>query len=187
MSNFSIGGVIQTDAPINPGNSGGPLLDLNGRVIGVNSQIRSASGSSSGIGFAIPSNLTQKVSQELIEQGFVDYSFVGINGGDVSLALIETLDLPNNTQGVVVGSVEAGGPADRAGLRDPDNFIEVDGLEVPQQVDIITAIDGEALSGMSELIGYLAANTEPGQTAVLSVLRNGTETLDLNVQLMPRR
>ena len=110
LTEFSIGGVIQTDAAINPGNSGGPLLDLQGRVIGVNSQIVSRDGSNAGIGFAIPGNLAQSVSQELIEQGFVNYSYLGIAGRDVYLPLINEFGLENDTQGVVVAEVSPGGP-----------------------------------------------------------------------------
>jgi S1-C subfamily serine protease len=102
LSDFSIGNVIQTDAAINPGNSGGPLLDLEGRVIGVNSQIATTSDSNSGVGFAIPANLTQRVAQQLIENGVVEYSYIGISGGDVSLTLSQALELPADTRGVVV-------------------------------------------------------------------------------------
>ncbi|HLV33693.1 MAG TPA: trypsin-like peptidase domain-containing protein [Spirillospora sp.] len=187
LTNFSIGGVIQTDAPINPGNSGGPLLDLQGRVIGVNSQIISATRSSAGIGFAIPSNLARRVSQALIEDGFVSYSYLGITGGDVTLTLIEALDLPNNTRGVVVRDVAPGGPGARAGLQSPGGeTVEVSGSEVPTEIDIITAINGEPLNGIGSLISYLARETEPGDTVTLSVLRNGTERLELTVRLTPR-
>lgn len=183
---FSIGGVIQTDAAINPGNSGGPLLNMAGEVIGVNSQIRSESGSSAGIGFAIPSNLVRRVAQELIEKGYVEYSYLGIQGGDVSLSVIEQFNLPNDFRGVLVSEVVPGGPAARAGLESADDIIEVDGLRVPQKADIITAINGHQLTGISDLIGYLAESTKPGDTVTLNVLRNGTEQLTLEVQLMPR-
>lgn len=186
LTNFSIGSVIQTDAPINPGNSGGPLIDLNGRVIGVNSQIVSRTGSNSGIGFAVPSNLTQKVSQALIEDGFVNYSYLGITGGDMNLALIEALELPNDTRGVVVGDVTPGGPADRAGLQSAGDEVDMDGLQVPTSVDIITAIDGVPLTGMGDLVSYLARETEPGDTVTLSVLRNGDEQVEVPVDLTPR-
>lgn len=183
--NFSIGGAIQTDAAINPGNSGGPLLDLEGRVVGVNSQIRSSSGSNAGVGFAIPSNLAQRVAQELIENGYVEYSYLGITGGDMTLSLIEAFDLPNNFRGVAVGEVMPGGPADRAGLQ--DSVIEGEGRDaVPTQLDIITAIDGTPLSGIGALISYLAYNTKPGQTVMLTVLRNGEEELTLEARLTPR-
>jgi 2-alkenal reductase len=186
LTTFSIGGVIQTDASINPGNSGGPLLDLQVRVIGVNSQIISASRSSSGIGFAIPSNLTQRVSQDLIDNGFVSYSYLGISGGDVSLAMIEAFELPNDTRGVVVGDVTPGGPAARAGLQNPGEPEAVNGQQIPTTVDIITSINGEPMTGIASLITYLAKNTQPGDTVTLSVLRNGTEQLELEAHLTPR-
>ncbi len=192
LTNFSIGGVIQTDAAINPGNSGGPLLDLEGRVVGVNSQIVSSTRSSAGIGFAVPGNLAQRVAQELIENGFVDYSYLGISGRDVYLPLIEAFDLPNDTQGVVVAEVAPGGPADRAGLSEPlfDATVAANNPRaVPEAVDIITAIEGEPLSGISELIGYLAGETSPGDTITLTVLRvttNRAEELTFEVGLTPR-
>jgi len=192
LTDFSIGGVIQTDAAINPGNSGGPLLDLKGRVIGVNSQIISQSQSSSGIGFAIPSNLAQRVAQDLIENGFVNYSYIGIGGRDVYLPLIEGFDLPSRTQGVVVTTVAAGGPADRAGIKGAayaDDADANDSRAVPDSVDIITAINGEPLSGIGELIAYLAAETEPGQTANLTILRlsNGqSQEMQIETHLTPR-
>lgn len=186
LTQFSIGGVIQTDTAINPGNSGGPLLDLQGRVVGVNSQIRTTDGANSGVGFAIPSNLVQRVAQELIAQGFVEYSYLGIQGGDVSLAQIETLGLPNDFEGVVVQDVVPGGPAARAGLQTADDMDAVDGIPVARTVDIITAINGTPLRGINDLIGYLARNTKPGDTVTLDILRNGTQTLTLDVVLTPR-
>ncbi|RMF79749.1 MAG: PDZ domain-containing protein [Chloroflexi bacterium] len=186
LTNFSIGGVIQTDAPINPGNSGGPLFNLKGEVVGVNSQIISASRSSAGIGFSIPSNLAQRVARELIDNGFVSYSFLGIGGSDITLPIIEALGLPNDMRGVVVGSVEPGGPAARAGLREPStDTVEIDGQPVPTSVDIITAINGEPLRGMADLIAYLGNNTQPGDTVTLTILRDGDE-FDTDVRLIPR-
>lgn len=174
LSNFSIGGVIQTDAAINPGNSGGPLLDLNGHVIGVNSQIMSESGSNSGVGFTIPSNLVQRVANALIADGEVEYSYLGIEGGDISLSVIEALDLPNNQQGVVVSNVQSGGPADQAGLRSATVRQSARSQEITD-ADIITAIDGTPLNGMESLISYLANHTSPGQKVTLTVLRDGQE------------
>jgi 2-alkenal reductase len=187
MGNFSTGGVIQTDAAINPGNSGGPLLNVNGEVIGVNSQIVSASGSSAGIGFAVPGNLTQRNTQMLIDRGTVEYSFLGINGSNVSLELMEALGLPNNTQGVVVSGITPGGPAARAGLQ-PLQISRTanSGLATPEQVDIITAIDGTSLSGMDALISYLAQQTQPGDSVTLTVLRNGSQAINLTATLTPR-
>jgi 2-alkenal reductase len=186
LTNFSIGGVIQTDASINPGNSGGPLLDLDGRVIGVNSQIASASGSSAGIGFAIPGNLTRKVSQILIENGSVSYSYLGIGGGDVTLSLIEAFKLPNDTQGVVIEEVTPGSPAALAGLHSPTGLATATPLQAPTTVDIITAINGQPLHGIGSLISYLAKQTKPGDEVTLSVLRDGANQLDLPVHLVAR-
>lgn len=156
MSEFSIGGVIQTDAAINPGNSGGPLLNLQGQVIGVNAQIATSTGASSGVGYAIPGNLARQVVESLITRGSVEYSYIGISGGDLSLLAIEELDLPHDTRGVVVADVVRGGPAARAGLAFND---------------IITAVNGTPLKSMNDLITYLARETVPGQSIELSVLR----------------
>lgn len=175
LSNFSTGDVIQTDAAINPGNSGGPLLNLNGEVVGVNAQIVSATRSNSGIGFAIPSNLVQRVVTELIDEGEVDYSYVGISGEDMTLDVIEEFDLPNNLQGAVIRGVVPDSPADRAGFEDPDQ----------NSVDIITAIDGEPINSMDDLLAYLASETRPGDTVTVSLYRNG-ETVNLPLELGAR-
>ncbi|MCS6835240.1 MAG: trypsin-like peptidase domain-containing protein [Anaerolineae bacterium] len=186
LTQFSIGGVIQTDAAINPGNSGGPLLNEDGEVIGINSQIRSESGSNSGVGFAIPSNLARRVANELIQTGQARYSYLGISGGDVTLPIIEQFNLPNNTRGVVVNDIVNGSPSANAGLRRADLLTQRDGQQIPTQVDIITAINGQPLRGMNDLISYLAQQTQPGDTVTLSVLRNGRERLEVTVTLGER-
>ena len=175
LSTFSTGAVIQTDAAINPGNSGGPLLNLYGEVIGVNSQIVSASRSSSGIGFAVPANLVKRVVTELIEKGKVDYSYLGISGADISLALVEEYDLPNNLQGAVVLEVVPGAPSAQGGLRNPNQ----------NSVDIITAINNAPIEDMDNLLAYLANNTRPSDTIIASVYRNG-ETINLNITVGSR-
>ena len=185
LTNYTIGSVIQTDAAINPGNSGGPLLDLQGRVIGVNSQIISRTRSSSGIGFAIPSNLVQRVVNELLTDGRVDYSYMGIGGEEVTLDLLETLNLPNNVRGVVVGRVEPNGPASQAGLLNPGQRVVVNGANIPTSADIITAIDGETITDFSGLVSYLASNTSPGDTVNLTVMR-GDEQIVLPLVLATR-
>lgn len=182
LGGFSIGGVIQTDAAINPGNSGGPLLNMDGQVIGVNSQINTETGTNSGIGFAVPSNLVSKVATDLIDQGFVDYSFIGIRGGDVSLDLIEAYDLPNDLNGVVVDEVLVESPAAEAGLRSSNPTR----VSVPVTFDVLTAVNGESIRSMDSLISYLARETEPGQTVTFTILRNGTEELDVDVTLSSR-
>lgn len=182
LSGYAIGSAIQTDTPINPGNSGGPLLNLNGQVVGVNSQIFSESGVNTGVGFAIPSNLVARVADELITTGQVNYSFIGINGSDISLSVIESLNLPNNTQGVVVGTIVAGSPAERSGLRSAMLSSTDNGLA---SADIITAIDGQPINSFNALIAYLARYTAPGDTVTLTVLRDGT-SVNLTVTLSAR-
>jgi S1-C subfamily serine protease len=186
LGDFSIGSVIQTDAAINPGNSGGPLVNLQGEVIGVNAQIISQTRSNTGIGFAIPVNLVKRVYPSLIETGDVDYSYLGISGGRVTLAQIEALGLPNDAQGVVVNTVEPSGPAAQGGLRAASGERDIDGIPAFMSVDIITAIDGTPVRGMPDLVAYLAANTAPGQTVNLTVIRDGRETLTIPVTLASR-
>ncbi len=175
LGNYSIGGVIQTDAAINPGNSGGPLVNLNGEVVGVNSQIESGSRSNSGIGFAVPSNLVSKVARALINEGRVRYSFIGISSRPIDLDLMEQFNLPDNLRGVAVLQVQQGFPAERAGLRSLSN----------NAVDVITAINGKPIKDFDELIGWLAIHTNPGDTITLSVYRGG-RTLEIPLTLVER-
>ncbi|MBN1286033.1 MAG: trypsin-like peptidase domain-containing protein [Anaerolineae bacterium] len=179
---FSISSVIQTDAAINPGNSGGPLLDIEGNVIGVNAQIMSRSSANSGVGFAIPGNLVQKVVKDLIERGDYKYAWLGISGQSLSLELREILDLPANQRGVLIGTVSRGGPADKGGLRGSSQQVEKDGIVYQVGGDIIVAINGEPVPHMDALIAYLVEKTQPGDEATLEVLRNGkTQTLTVTL------
>lgn len=187
-SGFSIANLIQTDAAINPGNSGGPLLDLRGRVIGVNTMIVSETGASAGLGFAIPVNIVKKVAPALIKDGFYAHPWLGIQGYTITPELVEALALPVE-RGALVGQVTAGGPADKAGLRGGRRTVRVPGYLEPVQAggDIIVGIDGNRVTGMDSLISYLDF-TEAGQVVVLDVIR-GTERLSIRVTLgqRPRR
>ena len=122
---FSIPGAVQTDAAINPGNSGGPLLDAAGRVIGVNSQIASQSGSNSGVGFAVPSDTIKDVVPKLIKNGKIDRAWLGLSSA-------EQPDSP----GAVVGTVTKGSPADQAGLRGGDVITSIAGKTVRNPSDL---------------------------------------------------
>jgi 2-alkenal reductase len=175
LSSYSIGGVIQTDAAINPGNSGGPLLNLRGEVIGVNSQIESETRSNSGVGFAVPSNLVRKVASSLIDNGSIEYSYIGISSREIDLDLIEQFSLPNNIRGVAVRQVLPDTPAASAGLHSIGN----------STIDVITAINGRPVADFDEMIGYLSINTNPGDSVTLTVYRNG-EVLELTVTLTSR-
>lgn len=171
-ANYSLPDVIQTDAAINPGNSGGPLLNLAGEVVGVNFAINSTSGSNSGVGFAIPVSVVQRVVPALIAEGGYTYAYLGISGGTISAALAEENELPENTLGVWVGDVVSGGPADEAGV---------------QSGDIIVAIDDEPVTRFEDLTSYLFRATTPGQTVTLHILRDGSEqSLEVTVSERPQ-
>ncbi len=186
LTEFWVGGVIQTDASINPGNSGGPLLNLAGEVIGVNSQIISSAGSSAGVGFAIPANLTRRVAQTLIEDGEIQYSYLGIRGEDVNLTVIEILDLPSDFRGVVVEVFTEDGPAANSELQERAEMLTRNDELVALRADIITAIDGAPIKGMNDLISYLARYTRPEQEVMLTVLRDGEVELEIPVTLGQR-
>ena len=183
---YSSGDTIQTDALINPGNSGGPLLNLNGEVIGVNRAIQTAGLSvsgdaiSTGIGFAISSNVVRKVVPSLIEKGSYEYPYLGMTSySSMSLAMIEVLELPQST-GAYVSSVVKGGPADVAGIRGGMVQSSVQGLY--KGGDLIIAVDGQPIKDFSELMSYMVVNKNPGETITFTVLRDG-QTIDVDVLL----
>ena len=184
-SPFSIPEVLQTDAPINPGNSGGPLLDRKGDVIGVNTLIISRTGVSSGIGFAVPIDIAKLVIPALIEEGHFYYSWLGISGANLNPDMAEAMGLPRDTRGALVIDIAPGGPAAKAELRGSDGTLEMEGLELPVGGDVITAIDGNPVQGISDVIAYLVSNTRPDQKIVLEVLREG-EPVKVEVTLGTR-
>jgi S1-C subfamily serine protease len=143
---FSIPGAVQTDAAINPGNSGGPLLDADGRVIGINSQIASQSGSNSGVGFAVPSDTVKDVVPKLIKNGKIDRAWLGLSSA-------ENPDSP----GAVVGTVTNGSPAEKAGLHSGD---------------VITAIGGKTVRNPSDL-SLDVLTKRPGDQVKVELKRDG--------------
>jgi len=187
-SGFSIANLIQTDAAVNPGNSGGPLLDIQGRVIGVNSFIFSETGVSSGVGFAIPVNTLKRVVPALIAEGHYAHPWLGISGQDIDNLLAESLDLPVG-QGVLVQNVFDDGPAAQAGLRGGSRSVEVEGSFRIVLVggDIIVGIDDQPVGGMDDLITYLESR-EVGDEVTLTVVRDGVEqTLRVTLEERPTR
>ncbi len=182
---YSLPDVIQTDAAINPGNSGGPLLDLTGRVVGVNFAIESPVRASSGIGFAIPVSIVQRVVPALIENGKYEYAYLGIRGHSVTPELAEALDLPENVLGAYVDEVVPGGPADKGGVKGGSQVVDVDGVQLHKGGDIIIAIDGEPVRSFNDLVSYLVTKAAPGQEVTLTVLRDGKK-MDLKVTLGAR-
>jgi len=184
-SNYSIPEVVQTDAAINPGNSGGPLLDRNGRVIGVNAQIVSQSNSSSGIGFAIPVSIVKRVVPALIKDGHYNYAWLGISGTSLTLDLNEAMNLPADQRGVLVQDVTQGGPAEKAGVQTGQNQATVNGRQITTGGDVVIAADGQPVTGMDDVIDYLFNNKRPGDKMTLTVLRDGQQK-DIQVTLGER-
>jgi S1-C subfamily serine protease len=171
---FSISNVIQTDAAINPGNSGGPLINAEGEVIGINSQIETGGGSSGnvGIGFAIPIDIARAEIHQLVTNGEVEHAFLGISGGTITPDLAKAINLPVS-EGVIVQSVVKGGPADKAGVEGGDTSATIEGAEVSLGGDIITEANGKKVSGMDEIVNLVNA-AKPGDTLELTILRGGT-------------
>ena len=187
---FSNADIIQTDAAINPGNSGGPLFNLKGEVVGINQSIRTesfnnATGNAvnSGVGFSISINLVKRIVPFLISDGKYEYPYLGISStSDLSLQQIEALGL-NTFTGVYILAVTPGGPADKAGIQAGTKDTSDPNLKAGG--DIITAIDGHPVITYDQLLSYLVTNKSPGDTAVLTVLRNG-QTMDITVTLGKR-
>ena len=156
--------IIQTDAPINPGNSGGPLLDREGQVIGINSQIISSSGANAGVGFAVPINTAARIIPELIDNGSYEYAYLGISGASVTPVLAEVNGLSEDTKGVLITSVTGRGPAASAGITGAGQASN------QSRYQIITSIDGILVEGMNELISELAESFRPGETVTIGIL-----------------
>ena len=164
---FSIENAIQTDASINPGNSGGPLLDGNGRVIGINAQIETGGGArgSVGIGFAIPINLAKRVVPQLKERGEVEHAYIGVTTAPVSEGT-EDLDLPVD-RGALVQDVAPGSPAAKAGLRAGKTETDI-GLVIGG--DLIVKVDGVEIQEPSDVSAAIADN-KPGDRIVIEYYR----------------
>lgn len=150
--------MVQTDAPINPGNSGGPLADLNGRVIGINDQIESSSGSSSGVGFAIPIDTAKAVADKIVAGQPVTFAFLGVQTQDSGQGVVG--------DGALIVSVEKGSPADKAGI---------------QQGDVVTKVGTTAIDSSTTLSARIR-QSDPGTVLRVSITRNGAaRTLDVTL------
>jgi len=196
LTGFSIPLAIQTDAAINPGNSGGPLLNDRGQVIGVNAQIRSEAGVNSGVGFAIPVNIVQRVAQALIQDGSYAHAYLGVSGRTYSPAWAEALGLSEETRGAYILEVVRGGPSEAAGLRAGTTLTKIllgvstDGLEYLRSGgDLVIAIDHEPVTTFDDLLVYLESHMSPGDRVSLTVLRAGNSQKTITVVLgqRPRR
>jgi putative serine protease PepD len=157
---YTINGAVQTDAAINHGNSGGPLLDLEGRVVGVNSQIESDSGGSDGVGFAVPSNTVKSIVSQLVAGGSVEHAYLGVG-----------LTEPQGGEaGAAVSEVRSGTPAANAGLQSGDRITSVDGESVASVQQVQSAID----------------TRKPGDSVKLGYVRDGaSHTVDVTLGTRP--
>ncbi|MFN8420370.1 MAG: trypsin-like peptidase domain-containing protein [Anaerolineae bacterium] len=183
---YTIPDAIQTDAPINPGNSGGPLLNMRGQVIGVNEQIESSVQQSSGVGFAIPSDIIKASADALLSDGKIEHSWLGIAGSTLTLDLNEALRLNKDQRGVYVTAVQQGCPAANAGLKTGTQRVTLDGQQVLAGGDVIVAIDGQSVPDFDTLTSYLFIHTRAGQSVTLTILRDGkTQDVQLTLQARP--
>jgi serine protease Do len=174
---YTIPDIIQTDAPINPGNSGGVLVDDEGWLIGVPTAIESTTGANSGIGFAVPSAIIQKVVPALIDEGAVEYSWLGIRGTTLTAELAEAMGLDHDQRGALVIEVTGGSPADKAGLRGGDAQVDLDSEQAEVGGDVIVAIDDQPVSEFDDLVSYLVGSTSVGDEVTLTILRDGEEQM----------
>jgi S1-C subfamily serine protease len=158
-NNFPIDNVVQTDAAINPGNSGGPLLDAGGRVVGVNAQIATNTGSNDGVGFAIPIDTAKRVLPQLKAGHAIKRPYLGVSTGDADTGT-----------GAVVGGIVAGGPADHAGLRTGDRIVAIGDRTISTSTDVVSAVSAR----------------RPGEKVAVRVRRGGSErTLTVKLGTRP--
>jgi S1-C subfamily serine protease len=184
LTAFRISGAIQTDAAINPGNSGGPLVDADGKVIGINQQIKTNSGGGEGVGFAVPVDVAKRSLEQLGDDGEVEYAYLGVETVAIYPQLRERFDLPVG-KGAWVQSVVADGPADDAGVRggsDRETVFQV--RTYHSGGDVITSIDGRPVDDPDDLSSAVAL-LDPGATVRLEAWRDG-ERREVQIKLGDR-
>jgi S1-C subfamily serine protease len=181
--NHVIRDMIQTDASINPGNSGGPLLDTQGRMIGINTMIFSPSGASAGVGFAVPVNTAKRVVMELIEYGRVRRGWLDAQLVQLFPSLVRYAKLPVSS-GLLVSRIRKNGLAERGGLRQGSEAIRYGSSVIYLGGDIITSVDGMKTESLADLYSALEDN-KPGETVAVEIIRNG-KTLKLQISLADR-
>jgi S1-C subfamily serine protease len=187
LTQFEIGDAIQTDAAINPGNSGGPLLDAEGRVIGINAQIKSQSGGGEGVGFAIPVDAVRRSLRELREDGRVDYGYLGVETLTIWPQLADRLDLDVDT-GALVQDVVEGSPAEEAGIEAGGDEISFQGQSrIATGGDLIVAVNGEEFTREHDLADEISDHSS-GDHVRLTLLRDGERrTIEVELGRRPAR
>jgi len=179
----SIEEAIQTDAAINRGNSGGPLINTHGQVIGINSAIYTPSGTTAGIGFAIPINTAKTIANDLITEGRVHRAFLGVQTIPLSADLAEALDLPVQ-EGMLVELVTKGGPAAAAGIHGGDRVVQAGMVRFYIGGDVIVAIDGQKVASQYD-VNLVLNHHRPGDTVNVTIYRGGKK-MDIPLKLGER-
>jgi S1-C subfamily serine protease len=171
LTKFQIEGAIQTDASINPGNSGGPLLDAGARVLGINEQIETDSGSNSGVGFAVPISAVKRSLAQLEQGGEAEYAYIGVTTQPLYPQLAQKLGLDTDFGGLL-SEVVPGGPADKAGLRGGNGELHFQAGAYTTGGDVILSIGGHRVVGPDDLARFISLY-EPGDRVKLEILRDG--------------
>jgi S1-C subfamily serine protease len=185
-SGFLVNNLIQTDTAINPGNSGGPLLDTDGRVVGMNVSIVSPTGANIGIGFALPADTVTRVTDQIVATGRVRRGWIDLVGVPLDRALAQAAGL-DVSRGLLVTRTLAGGNADDAGIRDGrrGRTIQRGSYVIPVEGDVIVAVNGSEVTSLATYFGALAT-TQPGDEVTV-VLRRDEQTIETRVTLVARR
>jgi S1-C subfamily serine protease len=185
LTKFLIEGAIQTDASINPGNSGGPLLEAGARVVGINQQIETDSGSNSGVGFAVPVSAIKRSVAQLERKGEAEYAFIGVTTQALYPQLARKLGLDTDFGGLVA-EVVPGGPADEAGLRGGDGNLRFQAGSYETGGDVILSVEGHKVINPDDLARFISFR-EPGDKVALEILRDGKhEEIQVTLGKRPR-
>jgi S1-C subfamily serine protease len=188
VARYKVVDAIQTDAAITHGNSGGPLLDARGRVIGINAQIRSetGTGNDSGIGFAIPIDAAKNSVAQLIKNGRVSYAYVGITTDNMTPSLAKAFGYKVD-RGALIVDVNDGSPAAAAHLRGGNRFVNVLGVQqLKTGGDVIVAVDGHPVTSADDVVRLVSFELKPKETAVFTIVRDGRRT-QIPVRLAERQ
>jgi S1-C subfamily serine protease len=183
LTSFSISGAIQTDAAINPGNSGGPLVDADGRVVGINQQIKTTSGGGEGVGFAVPIDVVKRSLAMLRDGGEARYAYLGVSSVQVYPQLVDRFKLDVD-KGAWVQEVNAGGPAERAGIHGGGGEVTFQAQSFRPGGDVITKVAGKPVEDSAQLADVIAG-FKPGDTVPIEIHRDG-DTREIRVKLGER-